>query len=181
MKDLIDEADYAILAEDYFCEKQAVRQMRRSDREITNFIEISDVLRRTDTIRLGLHDTPYPYVVPLSFGMEVADGKITVYFHGAKEGLKHELIARNPRVCVEADIFHSYREVPKSVTAEYESVIGFGICERLTGDEAARGLDLLLAHCGFDGFDYGHTALDVTAVYKIVLEQVTGKRRFVKN
>lgn len=42
--------------------------MRRSDREITDFNEIVDVLRRADTIRLGLHDDPYPYVVPLSFG-----------------------------------------------------------------------------------------------------------------
>jgi hypothetical protein len=69
--------------------------------------------------------------------------------------------------------------VPKSVTAEYESVIGFGVCELVTGDEAARGLDLLLTHCGFDGFAYDRAALDFTAVYRIILENVTGKRRFV--
>ena len=154
--------------------------MRRSDREITNSNEIVDVVCRADTVRLGLHDEPYPYVVPLSFGVEVEDGKLTLYFHGAKEGLKHELIAKNPKVCVETDIFHSYAEVPKSVTAEYESVIGFGVCERVTGDAAAHGLDLLLTHCGYDGFAYDRAVLDVTAVYKITLERVTGKRRFVE-
>ncbi|MDR0905558.1 MAG: pyridoxamine 5'-phosphate oxidase family protein [Oscillospiraceae bacterium] len=153
--------------------------MRRSDREITDFGEIIDVLRRADTIRLGLHDEPYPYVVPLSFGFEVAGGKIALYFHGAKEGLKHELIAENPRVCVEADVFRGYAEVEKSVTTEYESVIGFGVCELVGGDVAARGLDLLLTHCGFEGFAYDREVLDVTAVYKVTLERVTGKRRFV--
>ncbi|MDR0861332.1 MAG: pyridoxamine 5'-phosphate oxidase family protein [Oscillospiraceae bacterium] len=155
--------------------------MRRSDREITDFGEIIEVLRRADTIRLGLHDEPYPYIVPLSFGFEVANGKIVLYFHGAKEGLKHELIAKNPRVCVEADMFRNYAEVPKSITVEYESVIGFGICELVGGDEAARGLDLLLTHCGFDGFAYDHAVLDVTAVYRVTLESVTGKRRFVQD
>ncbi|MDR0820897.1 MAG: pyridoxamine 5'-phosphate oxidase family protein [Oscillospiraceae bacterium] len=154
--------------------------MRRADREITDFGEIADVLCRADTIRLGLHDKPYPYIVPLSFGFEVSVGKIALYFHGAKEGLKHDLIAKNPHVCVESDIFHGYAEVPKSVTTEYESVIGFGVCELVSGEEAAHGLDLLLAHCGFDGFEYDRAVLNVTAVYRITLESVTGKRRFVE-
>jgi nitroimidazol reductase NimA-like FMN-containing flavoprotein (pyridoxamine 5'-phosphate oxidase superfamily) len=154
--------------------------MRRSDRQITDFDELADVLRRADTIRLGLHDEPYPYVVPLSFGLEVADGKIAVYFHGAKTGKKHELIAGNPHACVEADIFYRYAEVPKSVTTEYESLIGFGVCECVSGDEAAHGLDLLLTHCGYDGFVYDRAVLEVTAVYKVTLESVTGKRRFTE-
>ncbi|GHS91051.1 MFS transporter [Planctomycetales bacterium] len=156
--------------------------MRRSDREITDFNEIIGVLNRADTIRLGLNQEtePYPYVVPLSFGFEVVDDKIVVYFHGAKEGLKHELIAKNPHACVEADIFHNYKEVPKSVTTEYESVIGFGVCEIVMGDESAHGLDLLLTHCGFDGFAYDHAVLGVTAVYKVAIERITGKRRFVE-
>jgi nitroimidazol reductase NimA-like FMN-containing flavoprotein (pyridoxamine 5'-phosphate oxidase superfamily) len=108
------------------------------------------------------------------------DSKIVVYFHGAKEGLKHDLIARNHDVCVEADIFHGYKEEPQSATTEYESVVGFGKCELVTGGEAAHGLDLLFTHCGFDGFAYDHKALDITAVYKITLETITGKRRLVK-
>ncbi|MDR1157908.1 MAG: pyridoxamine 5'-phosphate oxidase family protein [Oscillospiraceae bacterium] len=154
--------------------------MRRSDREVTDFNEITDILRRADTIRLGLRDEPYPYVVPLSFGLETEDGKITLHFHGAKDGLKHDLIRANPHVCVEADIFHSYAEVSGSVTTEYESVIGFGTCELVSGDEAVKGIDLLLDHCGFGGFEYDLKVLDITAVYKVTLESFTGKRRFVK-
>ena len=154
--------------------------MRRSDREVTGFHEIVDILRRADTIRLALHDEPYPYVVPLSFGLEVVGGKIVLYFHGAQEGIKHELIAKNRHVCVEADIFHRYTEVPGSVTTEYESVIGFGKVVPVTGEEATRGMDLLLTHCGYDGFLYDHEALNTMAIYRIELDKVTGKRRFVK-
>ena len=154
--------------------------MRRRDCEVTDFDEIVDILRRADTVRLGLHDTPYPYVVPLSFGFEVVDGKLTLYFHGAREGLKHDLIARDPHVCVEADIFHRYADLPDGdVTTEYESVIGFGTAARVTGGEAVRGADLLCAHCGYAGYAYDRAALEVTALYKITLYSVTGKRRRV--
>lgn len=154
--------------------------MRRTDREVTDFQEIADILRRANTIRLGLHGDPYPYVVPLSFGFEASDGKITLYFHGAKEGFKHDLIQKKPLVCVETDIFHGYAGTQNSLTAEYESFIGFGRAESVTGEDAVKGMDLLLAHCGYAGFEYGRAALDITAVYRITLDSFTGKRRFVK-
>ena len=151
--------------------------MRRNDRKITDFTEITDILCRTDTMRLGLHHEPYPYIVPLSFGFEACEGKITLYFHGAAEGLKHDLIQKNPLVCVESDILHKYIAVGNNLTAEYESFIGFGKAERVTGDEAVKGIGLLLAHCGFDGFEYSRESFDVTWVYKIELDSFTGKWR----
>ena len=154
--------------------------MRRSDREVADFMEITDILLRADTMRLGLHCEPYPYVVPLSFGFEALDGKITLYFHGATEGLKHDLIQKNPLVCVESDILHRYMTVGNNFTAEYESFIGFGKAERVTGDEAVKGLGLLLSHCGYNGFEYDRAAFEVTWVYKIELDSFTGKRRNLK-
>jgi len=151
--------------------------MRRADREVTDFSEIIDILRRADTIRLGLHDDPYPYVVPLSFGFETEDRRLALYFHGATEGLKHELLARNPHVCVEADIFHGYAETPLSITTMYESFIGFGTCVRVSGEEAVHGMDLLLERCGYAGYAYDLAELKRTGVYKITLERFTGKRR----
>jgi len=150
--------------------------MRRKDREVTDFTELTDILRRADTIRLGLHGEPYPYVVPLSFGFEAAGGAIALYFHGAKEGLKHDLIRNDNRVCVEADIFHGYREHSGSITTEFESFIGFGKIELTAGEEAEKGINLLLEHCGFGGFQYDRAELDVTSVYKITLSSFTGKR-----
>jgi nitroimidazol reductase NimA-like FMN-containing flavoprotein (pyridoxamine 5'-phosphate oxidase superfamily) len=160
--------------------RESNKAMRRNDREITDFAKITDILRRADTMRLGLHNEPYPYIVPLSFGFEACEGKITLYFHGATEGLKHVLIQKNPLVCVEFDILHKYMAVGNNLTAEYESFVGFGKTERASGDEAVKGIDLLLAHCGYDGFEYDRESLDVTWVYKIELDSFTGKRRNLK-
>ncbi|MDR0325294.1 MAG: pyridoxamine 5'-phosphate oxidase family protein [Oscillospiraceae bacterium] len=153
--------------------------MRRADREIKDFDEIIDVLRRAESIRLGINGDPFPYVVPLSFGFEVRDGKVTVYFHGAKEGFKHELLAKNNAVCVEADIFHRYARSENGLTTEYESVIGFGRAIVAEEEDAAHGMDLLLEHCGYPGFAYDRAVLKIMRVYKIELLSITGKRRFV--
>lgn len=154
--------------------------MRRSDREVTDLTQIADILRRSDTMRLAMHADPYPYIVPLSFGFEISGNKIILYFHGAAEGFKHDLIRENPLVCVETDIFHNYAQTSRSITTEYESFIGFGKAEYITGKDAVKGMDLLLSHCGYEGFVYDHAALDVTWVYKIELDHFTAKRRFVE-
>ena len=100
--------------------------MRRSDREITNRNDIIEILHKTETIRLGINGDPYPYVVPLSFGFEDADGVLTLYIHGAKEGHKHRLLEINNHVCVEADIFYRYAETTTGLTCEYDSFIWYG-------------------------------------------------------
>lgn len=153
--------------------------MRLSGREIKEFSDLAELLGRCDTIRLGLQGEEYPYVVPHSFGYEVEKGRLVLYVHGAKEGKKHDLIAKNDKVCVEADIFHRYAQVPNGITTVYESLIGYGRAQKVSGDEAVKGLDLLLAHCGYAGFSCDKRVRDATTVYQIVLERVTGKRRAV--
>jgi len=150
--------------------------MRRTDREITNFEEIADILHRANTIRLGIFGDEYPYIVPLSYGLDASNNRIVFYVHGAKEGLKHDLLAKNNRVCVETDIFYRYEPTGKgSATTIYESVIGFGIAETITGDEAIKGIDLLIKRCGFDDFEYDPTAMNWTRMIRITLEKFSGK------
>ena len=153
--------------------------MRLENREIKEYSEIIDVLKRANTIRLGIHNEPYPYVVPLSFGFEEKDGEIVLYIHGAKEGFKHTLLEKNKNVCVEADIFHRCVETGSGITVEYESIIGFGEAILIDADEAVKGLDLLCSYYGYDGFEYNKSVLEHMRVYKIVLKSITGKRRFV--
>ncbi len=150
--------------------------MRRRDRQITDIETMVDILKRCDTIRLGLNGEDGPYVVPLSFGFEVVDGTVLIYIHGARGGLKHDLIARDPRVCVEADLCHGFIEVHDGITTLYESLIGFGLAEEVQGADKARGLDLLLEHCGFPGYACNAAMTAMTAVYRITLRQLTGKR-----
>jgi hypothetical protein len=126
-----------------------------------------------------MHDNPFPYVVPLSFGFEVTDGQILIYIHGANEGMKHTLLDRNNHVCVETDIFHRYAETGTGLTTEYESVIGLGTAEVVYGDEAVKGLDLICTHCGYHGFMYDKSRLAHMRIYRVRLSVVTGKKRFI--
>ncbi len=157
--------------------------MRKSSREIKSTEKILAFLDSCDTVRLALNSDGYPYIVPVSFGFEYANGKIVIYFHGAKEGRKQQLISSDNRVCVEADAFSGYVELPHGgVTADYQSIIGFGRVEKCEGEEKIKGLDLLMKHCGFSGFDSESDCkvVDATDVSKIILDEVTCKKRFIE-
>ena len=82
--------------------------MRRKDREITDFDEMMEIVKKCDTCRLALNDGEYPYIVPLNFGHEVKDGKLTLYFHCANEGKKLDLIRKNNKVTFEMDCDHNF-------------------------------------------------------------------------
>ncbi|MGN1095426.1 MAG: pyridoxamine 5'-phosphate oxidase family protein [Eubacteriales bacterium] len=154
--------------------------MRRSDREITDTERILDIVSRADTVHLAISDGEYPYVVPLSYGYEFKDGNIILYIHGASEGKKHILLEKDPRVCAEISIFKGYAETGHSFTCEYESVIGYGTAEKITGKDAEHGTELLLSHCGYGGREYNKDILNKMTLYKITLVSFSGKCRFVK-
>ena len=155
--------------------------MRKSDREIRDYNEILRLLDECQTIRLALHDEPYPYVVPLSYGWEERDEKLFVYFHCAKEGKKLDLIAKNANVCFEADCLAGYKSTGHGVTADYRSLVAFGKAERVYGEELVRGLELLLKHCRIEGYSAREcAAMDITAVVRITVDGITGKRRFTE-
>ena len=154
--------------------------MRRQDRAMLTEEEILHALDGCDTIRLALNSETYPYIVPLFFGWEKHEnGRVYLYVHGAREGLRHTLLQRDWRVCVEADRCLGFVKVGEDCTCAYESIIGFGRAEVVAGEEALHGLKLILQHCGFDGEPVPENAAVYTSVWKITISQMTGKRRTV--
>lgn len=69
--------------------------MRRKDREVTDITEIKDILDLCKTCHLAMVDNNMPYVIPLSYGYEMQDGTLTVYFHSAAEGKKIDILKNN--------------------------------------------------------------------------------------
>ena len=61
--------------------------MRRKNREVKDLKTIIEIIDRATTVRLGINDKEYPYIVPLSFGYELDGEDIIIYFHGAKKRL----------------------------------------------------------------------------------------------
>ncbi len=151
--------------------------MNRKEREVKDFNEIVDILKRCNTIRLGLTNGDGAYVVPVSFGLDIVNEKVVIYFHGAVAGLKTECIASNNHVCIEADIFYKVDPTKTGITTRYESVIGTGIISKVDGEEKLHGLRKLVERYGFDDYPIDRCrGLENTAVYKIVLSELTGKR-----
>ncbi len=154
--------------------------MRRSEREVADKNEIFEILYGCQVIRVAFSGAGYPYVVPLSFGAEKAGDTISVYFHcAADEGKKVSFIEKDDRVCVEADVFDGYHGEGIKITTLYKSVIGFGKIEKCAGEEKIKGLRLLMEHCGYKPEEETLktcASFDKVAIYKITLDEVTGKK-----
>jgi nitroimidazol reductase NimA-like FMN-containing flavoprotein (pyridoxamine 5'-phosphate oxidase superfamily) len=157
-------------------------KMRRADREITAAADKLEIIGRSKVCRLGMADGDEPYIVPLNFGYEYAEGILFLYFHSAREGRKTAVLRKNRRVCFEMDGEH--RLVEGDAACEYgfsyESVIGVGLAEPVEDrKEKIRVLNLLMKHqTGEDrDFSYQEAQLDRVAVYRLRVESFTGKRR----
>ena len=162
--------------------KRRHRLMRRSDREVTDKDEIIVIMKKCDVCRLALNgDDGYPYILPLNFGLLETDGWPALYFHGATEGRKYGLMERDSRACFEMDCCHrlvSDAENSKC-TMEYESVIGIGHIEPVDEKDKLHALELLNGHYHRNGFPVNRSALDITRVFRLVIESASGKRRKV--
>lgn len=153
--------------------------MKESKREITDLQEIFGILEHCTSISLGMNTEDFPYIIPMTFGCRLEEDKIVVYFHCAGHGRKWELLHRDARVCVEG---HVYERVvmtgTNSITADYESVIGFGTAELIL-EKAAKidAIKVMLAHYNSSGFPATSCeGLQRVEVYRVVLDRVTGKR-----
>lgn len=154
--------------------------MRRDDREIRDFPEIIEVMKKCDVCRIALNDDGYPYILPLNFGMRAEGERITLYFHGAGEGRKYELIKRDNRASFEMDCSHKLiadREACRC-TMGYESVIGRGKIEIVPEEERYDALRALMRQYYEEEFSFPEEAVKRTTVMKLVVEEVTGKRNW---
>ena len=156
--------------------------MRRSDREIKDFNDIIKVIKKCDVCRLALNDDDYPYILPLNFGVQTDNGQIVLYFHGAGEGHKMELIAKDNRASFEMDCSHNLVTAQSKgyCTMEYESVIGKGRIEPVPDEEKYNALCLIMEHYHEKNFAFNEKIIPMTTVFKLSAEQITGKRRIKK-
>lgn len=157
--------------------------MRRSDREITDFDGICGIIGKCDVCRIALNNNGFPYIIPLNFGFYVQSGKITLYFHGASEGTKHELIAADNRAGFEMDCSHKLvlDSVKGSCTMEYQSAAGRGIITPVTDDdEKYLALCHIMKHYRKDDFPINKSLISKTAVFALTVEQITAKSHIVK-
>lgn len=153
--------------------------MRRNDRAQNLDFSLALIDRCTHGVMALSTGGPAPYCLPLSFVRVEND----LYFHCAREGRKVDLLRRFPQVCItfvgdDRPIFIP----PAMYSTFFQSVIVTGAASEVTDPgektEALRALCRKVTPEYMGGFEAAiEKSLGVTAVWKIHMEEITGKAK----
>jgi|SRR5688572_18446194 nitroimidazol reductase NimA-like FMN-containing flavoprotein (pyridoxamine 5'-phosphate oxidase superfamily) len=92
--------------------------------------QIDNLLLSQAVGRIGVSDNGRPYIVPVTF---VYDGKAIIC--QSREGMKLEILRRNPQVCFEVDSMLDM--------SNWQSVVVWGAFEELKGESAVKAREYL--------------------------------------
>jgi uncharacterized protein len=150
--------------------------MRRKDKEITDPGIIRQIIEQSNLVRLALHDTPAPYIVPLHYGYK----DNILYMHSAPSGRKIDLLRSNNTVGFAIELPYEIIKGEKTCgwSTQYRSMMGVGRVDIVheTSDKIA-GLQCIMQQCGGGCPDeFNEKNLDAMVVLKLVIEQITGKQ-----
>ncbi len=152
----------------------AFREVRRSDRALTEDQAREILARAEHGVLATLGADGWPYAVPVN---HVVSGD-AIYIHCALEGHKLENIAHEERVsfCAVAEA----RVLPAKLSTLYESAVAFGRAAVVTDPaEKRRALELLAVRfCGAltpEAENVIAASGSRTAVLRIRIERVSGK------
>lgn len=149
--------------------------MRRKDREITDQKWIEEVLEEGKVCFLSLCRNNEPYIVPMHYAWK--DGFL--YLHSALEGKKVDIARENPRVsfCVVPEWKIIEGSKPCDWTTHYRSVMGSGVVEFVEDEtEKRKALTIFVEHFTHGAFELPRPMLDRVLVWKIKVDNITGKQ-----
>lgn len=159
-----------------------MRPMRRKDRQRDEAFCLELIDNCTNGIMALTTGEDTPYCLPLSFVRKDR----SLYFHGAKEGRKTDLMRACPKVCITfvGRDDPTYQAESNNYTTMFASAIVTGTAHEVLEDEekieALRLLcqELLPEAMTGDNFDRAIAAsLSATAVWRIDMEELSGKAR----
>ena len=157
--------------------------MRRADREVTDRNDILKIVDQCDCLHLALMDGDYPYVIPMNFGYEDDGEKLVIYFHGATEGEKLELIAKNSHAAFSMSCAHELvpAKTPCATTFKFESVCGRGLIHMVEGDEKMHALSVIMTQYDKEKtYTFEEKHARAVSVFRLDVESFTGKSRMRK-
>ncbi|MCI8303980.1 MAG: pyridoxamine 5'-phosphate oxidase family protein [Lawsonibacter sp.] len=153
--------------------------MRRTDRARSWDFSMAVIDRCTHGVMALSTGENTPYCLPVSF---VRTGDV-LYFHCAREGRKVHLLRQFPQVCITFVGEDRPAFVPPSMyTTYYQSAIVTGTASEVTDPaeqtQALRALCQKLTPEHMDSFEAAvEKSLSVTAVWRIHMDEVTGKAK----
>ena len=149
--------------------------MRRAEKAITELAEIEAILRRGRICQLAFAAEPSPYIVTLNYGY--AQGAL--YFHSALEGRKIDLAGQGSKVgfSIALELELVAAEHACGWTTRFQSVVGCGRIEFMaTPEEKCLGLDRFMSHYTHEPSNYPDKMIARTAVYRLVIEEMSAKQ-----
>lgn len=157
--------------------------MRRKDREVTDLLEIEQIIAGCRVCHVAMADEGRPYLVPMNFGYELKEGTLTLYFHSAKEGKKINVLKANDNVwfemCIEGEPVY-VKDIPCNSGFYYQSVMGSGKAEFVTDvQEKCKGLSLLMKQIVNAEVTFNEVQANTVNIIKIVSKDFTGKKKAV--
>lgn len=156
--------------------------MRRADREIKDLETIKEILDTNFVCRVAMQDDKGLYLVPLNYGYEFKENKLTLYFHGAKVGRKVNTFEKGTcEVAFEIDGKHTLSGSGDNAcvyTYFYESIIGNGIASVIKDPkEKLQALKSIMFNLTKkDDFKYGDKSIENVLAMKIEVSTFSAKK-----
>ncbi len=150
--------------------------MRRKQNELTDSTAIHAIIQASPVMRMAMSQDDMPYVLPLSFGFDGA----ALYFHCAPEGLKTDILRRNPRVCClfEGDIALKPKgDTPCAWGFDYATVIIKGVAAQILDPTSKlAALRLITDHYAPQSLQIPENKISAVDAWRITITHMTGKR-----
>jgi uncharacterized protein len=153
--------------------------MRRSDREVTDILELTGILEECKVCRVALKDEIGLYIIPLNFGYTFKQNQLVLYFHSAKSGRKLSAIQKDDQVAFEMDGHHRLIEADQACGYgfAFASLLGTGTALIVSDlEEKKIGLSLLMKHQTGKAFTFSDAEVSTVTIWKIAVSEFTGKR-----
>ena len=167
-------------------EKGSKAKVRRTGRAVNDDAWIIEFLKRAAYGALATAENNQPFLNINTFAYDESEN--VLYFHGALKGRTRQNIENNEKVCYGVSEIGRFlpAETAFEFSVEYRSVILFGRAEIVADPEERRkGLNLLMEKyfprykSGADYTPINDHNLKITSVYKIYIEEWSGKRKEV--
>ena len=154
--------------------------MTKRELQITDEVQIRNILDTAKVLHLGLAVDNEPYVVPMNYGYTMENGKLVLYLHSAQKGKKLDMMRANPKVFFEMDCdwvpFEG--EKPCQYGLGYSSIIGCGTAQIVEDvEEKIKAMSALMKTQTGKDFSFNERLVSIVAVIRIDVVEYTAKHR----
>ncbi len=147
------------------------------NREITKIQELIMIIDETQVCCVAMCRSDQPYLVPMNFARDES----YVYLHCDNKGEKLDILAENPRVCINFnsgnELFYRHEEVACSWGMKYKSVNLNGVIETVSDySDKYRIMKLFMVKYAGRDFEFSEPAIRNVKVLRVALGGLTGKK-----